>query len=87
MDIEVKNDNEYEEWDDFDPISEAHKGEVELTCKSCVDGKIRITEKNTYMATEPVVSLTCKACSVMAKIERPELVDLLRQAYHRPSGR
>lgn len=78
MDIEVSSDNEYEEWDDFDPISEAHKGEVELTCKSCVDGKIRITEKNTHIATELLVSLTCKVCSDTAKIERSELVELLR---------
>ena len=72
------SDNEYEEWDDFDPISEFQKGGVGLTCKSCVDGIIRITEDNADMAAEPVVTLTCKVCSDTAEIERPELVELLR---------
>jgi hypothetical protein len=78
MDIEVASDNEYEEWDDFDPISEVQKGEVELNCRSCVDGKIRIVEKSTYSATEPAVNLSCNVCSNMARIKRSELVELLR---------
>jgi hypothetical protein len=78
MDIEVRNDNQYEEWDDFDPISEIQKEKVELTCKSCVDGKIWITEDDTSTSGQPVVNLTCKSCSDAAEIERPELVELLR---------
>ena len=78
MDIEVLSDNEYEEWDDFDPISEIRKGEVKLNCKSCVDGDTRITENNTDKAAHLMVNLTCKVCSDTADIERPELVNLLR---------
>jgi len=77
MDIEVLSDNEYEEWDDFDPISEAEKGQVKLLCKACVDGNVVINVDNASAGSKPV-NLLCKVCSDTADIERAELVELLR---------